>query len=102
MKPFVPTEEEFELLLTSLDSYVKEQVTGFIAKQYLKRMEGLSNEQAFIEAFSKKPDGIDQGELQTQTKEMRDKVVLLAAKLVQMRNHFRDSHLNSAIEDLTK
>jgi len=102
VKEFIPTNAEFELLLSALDAYVKEKVSGLMVAQYLKRMEGLTDEQAFMKAFEKKPPEIDQVELTRKTTELRDTVVLIAAKLVQLRNHYRDASVIGEIESLTK
>lgn len=102
MKEFIPTEEDFELLMVALSSYEKEMVAKFAVDQYLKRMENLNNEQAFLEAFAKKPTEVDQAELLSKSKAVRDKVVVIAAKLVQLRDYTREKRLSGAIEDLLK
>lgn len=98
----IPTEEEFELLILALDAYCKEALSEFMAGQHLKRMEYLTNERAFVDAFAKKPDIINQAELVAKLKGVRDKVVVVAAKLVQMRDHFRKVQEDLAIEALTR
>lgn len=102
MKPFIPSEEEFETLLTALGSYEKEQVTTFVVGQYLKKMEGITNEQAFVKAFSKEIDKEVEESALAQTKMIRDKVVLLFAKVIQFRDFVREHQTADAIEQLTK
>lgn len=102
MKDFIPTEEEFETLLAALGSYEKEKMTMLVVEQCLKKVEGLTDEQAFMKAFSKNIDKAVEEEVKPKAKEIRDSVILLFAKIIRMRDHFRSQRLAGAIEDLTQ
>jgi hypothetical protein len=102
VKDFIPTEEEFETILTALGSYETEQVTKALATQYLKKMDGLSDAEAFKLAFTPATEKAILDEVVNQSKPIRDKVVLLFAKVIQFRDFVREHQTKDAIEALIK
>jgi hypothetical protein len=102
LKDFIPTEEEFETLLSALGSYEKEKMTMLVVEQCLKQCEGLNNEEAFLKAFSKNTDKQIEELVKPKTKEIRDTVILLFAKIIKFRDYVRAQRLSGAIEDLTQ
>lgn len=102
MKPFIPTEEEFDLLLTAIGSYEKEQVTTLVVGQYLKKMEGLTNEEAFLKAFSKADEKTIHEAVAIPVKVINDKVILVSAKVIQFRDFVREQRTTEDIDSLLK
>lgn len=100
MSPFIPNEEEFETILLALESYEKETLTKLVVEKYLAKVGNLTDEQAFTQAFSKTVEKDVTKEVREASSEIRDKIVLLYAKVLQFRNAVRKHRLDGAIEDL--
>lgn len=101
-RPFIPTEEEFDLLLEALSTYERDAVTRLFVNQSLKQMKGLDDEEAFVTAFSKGKDKEIEQVCVTEARTINDKVILVYAKILQFRNYVREQTVSGAVEDLIK
>ncbi len=104
MKDFIPSEEDFEVLLSALATYERDLITRYTVEEAMKPLKGidLTNDEAFTQAFSKASLVGDTEKLMARSKAVRDKVIVIGAKLVQLRDHIKQHQLNGAISDLLK
>lgn len=104
MKDFIPTEEDFETLLSSLSSHERFLATEIIIQEALSRVD-LNDVEAFSHAFSAPPPGMkpkDEKRILAETQVIRDKLILIRAKLIEFRNHIRVHTTDVEIADLLK
>lgn len=102
MKPNMPTDEEFETIILALGAYANEKVTHLVVKQYLDGVKNLTDEAAFLEAFSKKNDKAVEEAVMGAAKAIRDSIVVVQAKVIQLRDFGRGLQTTEAIDLLTK
>ena len=104
MNPLIPTEEDFTTLDEALSAWEREMVLLLAAGAMMEKFKGIdmTNDEAFTAAFSKPDAHTTQQKTASQTKLIKEKVVLLKAKLIQFRDLVLKNQLTGEISDLMK
>lgn len=102
MKDFIPNEDDFETLLASLASHERILATEIVVADAMSRVD-LDDAETFVTAFSDPHDKVkarDNTKIMAQVNAIRDKMMLLKAKLIELRNHTRSMRDRNAIDEL--
>lgn len=102
MKELIPTDDEFDTLLSALGALEREKLTRLAVDTWLEKAKNLTDAQVFEQAFSKKTEKEVVEATQPKAKEIVENTIVLYAKLVKFRDAVRERQLHGAIEDLLK
>lgn len=125
MNDYIPTEEEFEVILAALECYgttrMREDITNEEVLRATQRLSNKANkavsenEKAFEDAFgTKEPDPftginnfiadlskeIDTKAIQTRLVQAKENITLLSAKVIRLRDQYRLATTDKAIRNL--
>lgn len=100
MKDYIPTEEDIELLIAALASHEKNLVNELVVDALLKNMGDLTNEEAFMQAFSHTDEKELADKLKGEATKIRDRMVILGAKLINFRDAIRQQQVTGEIDHL--
>lgn len=106
MKEHIPTEEDIDLLIAALASHEKYAVSELLLDAISRNMGGLNgldeltDEEAFIKAFSKKDEKELAAQLKAEATRLRDRTLVLSAKLINFRDAVRQYQVTGEIDRL--
>lgn len=100
MNELIPSEDEFDVIISALDSHEKTLYAEVLAKAVMEVIpSNLSDADAFERAFSKK---VDYKEINNRCKTHREMLTVLSAKLIKLRDYLRNHTLTNAITQITQ